>query len=189
MVRAISMPLGASGSALLRTRRPGTAATRSISAAVFPAAVGVVGALAPVRQKDGRSPVQHPFDEHPFTGAGRTLAVDLRRTDHRDGETAVEHLLLGRHLVGAVALTGIGIRVAGTHRGLVFPDVTGEVRAAVGVDVPPVPVNVNGFAGEHDRRGHAVEERDELARIGGGEAGSSSRNGKINTLRDQGWSL
>ena len=156
-MREISSALGASGSALFRIRRPGFAATTSISAAMFAAAVGwSTPAPRRARKTAGRRSSTRLTNTH-SRGVFAPDAVDLGGAEDRDGLAAVEQDVLRRDLVRAVALARVVIAAPRGHRRLLLADRPVETRRGLRVGVAPGVVDVDRLARDHHRGDGAAQ--------------------------------
>jgi hypothetical protein len=125
----------------------------------------VVRSLPAVREEHGGTPVEHALDEDPLTRRRGSLAVDLRRTQHGHGMSAVEQDAFRSDLVRAVAVTRPVVAAAGRERRLSFGDRTVERRRLVRVRMPAGVVDIDRLARDHHGRSDAIEERQEQARV------------------------
>lgn len=132
---------------------------------------GVDAPDPPPGQEQGRTPVQHPLHDGPFTRRGRPDPVDLRRPHDADGQPAFQHDLFGGDFVGAVSLARAVVDVGRRREGrLVLGDRRGEVRRHIRVDVVALRVGIHG-ATRNQHGGTGVRgERQQRPGVGGGEA-------------------
>ncbi len=122
-------------------------------------------------QQQGRTPVQHPLHDRPFTRRGRPHPVNLRRPQHGDGQPALQHDLFGGDFAGAVSLARSVVDVGRRREGrLGLGDRRGEVRRDIRVDVMARRVDIHGATGNHHGGAGVRGERQQRPGVGGGEA-------------------
>ena len=105
----------------------------------------------PATREEQRTSVEDALHEHPLAGPSGATPVDLRRSQHRYGQSAVEQYALGRDLVRAVALARVEVDVARPHRRLRLSDRPVEARRDIGVRMVSRRVGVDGLGRDHHR--------------------------------------